>query len=363
MREEFEISVDIPSIVAVSKNFSNDLKLIEETMNSETENTVLEGYKKLQLRLKICSKRFLSLVSAAKNMYWIAKKLKDDILALKKAKVALLDEVHRYQQAKWDKYKVAYFSKEEENKVRYEIKKEQENLIKKKKEVEKLKDELIIRQEELQTAIQDTNLAKSSYYHLSDAEIKLFEEQREKILKGIERYGSISLACKNDKSITMRVSSIMHYAKKHNQFNQDIEIAKQVFKDTVDAELIDRALNGTTNPVFQKGEYIGDYATKDNKLLLELAKAKMPEQYNPRAYAAANPQGPAGTTVNIVSFAGVDETKQGYTRNIGVVQNVDDTGRVERITQTKKMIDFYKDKGNAEIIEAEIVEKEDGQTD
>ena len=164
----------------------------------------------------------------------------------------------------------------------------------------------------------------------------------------------------------------MHYAQKHNQFRQDLEIAKQVFKDNLDAEILDRAINGTKNPVFQKGEYIGDYAVKDNKLLVEVAKAKLPETYNPRAVASANPQGGGGTTINIVSFEGADETKRGYVKNIGVVKSVDESGRVQRIMQssggsrddlekaqkaleTKKMIDFYKKKEGAEVIEAEVI--------
>ena len=221
--------------------------------------------------------------------------------------------------------------------------------------MEKKEQELIIKQEELEQAMQDTNLARSSYYRLTEDEIKLFKEQRPLILAGVEKYGSISLAVKNNAKITMRPSSIMYYAKKHEQFSKDIDMACQVFKDSLDATLIDRALNGTTNPVFQKGEYIGDYAIKDNKLLVEVAKAKLPETYNPRAYAAAHPQSTGGTTINILSFDGVDETKHGYARNIGVVKSVDDSGRVERITQQRedsiKMLDFYKEKGTAEIID------------
>lgn len=335
------------------------LRKIRELYDAPDENIFLTGLKAHKARLKRTYPAIVAFLSHLKNVVHYYNNLVDEIQILEKTKERYYDEIARYQKAKMESFGAAYFDEEEEAKVKDEIKRKQKHLVKEQQRVEKLQNELIIKQEELQTAIQDTNLAKTSYYHLSDAEIKLFEQEREKILRGVEQYGSISLAVQKDKSISMRVSSIMHYAKKHKQFSEDIEIAKQVFKDSLDAEMVDRALNGTMNPVFQKGEYIGDYAVKDNKLLIEVAKAKLPQEYNPRAFAAVNPQGPAGTTINMISFSGVDETKMGYARNIGVVKSVDDSGRVERITQKKqekKMLEFYKNKPGAEIIEAEVVD-------
>lgn len=323
---------------------------IREGMDSECEHIVLDTWKFVKIQLKETHKYILKVLLSARELAWIHKNLEEEVVDLLKTRDMLYDELERLQRAKDQRIDAAYFSREEEKKVREEFRRKQAGLKHKHQEVIKLEQEYIIKQEELQTAIRDTNLAKTSYYYLTDKEIELFEVERPKILAGIEKHGSISLALKNDASIKMKASSIMHYAQKHEQFAKDMEIAKQVFKDSVDAELIDRALHGTTNPVFQKGEYIGDYAVKDNKLLVELAKAKLPETYNPRAYAAANPQGPVGTTINIVSFDGVDETKHGYAKNIGVVKSVDDSGRVERITQAKKMLEFYKEKGTAEII-------------
>jgi hypothetical protein len=344
------------------KDTRRTLEKIRELYDAPDENVFLTGLKAQKAKLKRAYPAIVRLVSLLREMVSYQNSLVEEIELLEKSKERYYDEIARYQKAKMESFGAAYFSKQEETKVRNEIRRKQEHLVKERQRVDKLQNELIIKQEELQTAIQDTNLAKTSYYHLSDAEIKLFEQEREKILCGVEQFGSISLAVQKDKSITMRVSSIMHYAKKHKQFSEDIEIAKQVFRDSLDAEMVDRALNGTMNPVFQKGEYIGDYAVKDNKLLIEVAKAKLPQEYNPRAFAAANPQGPAGTTINMISFSGVDETKMGYARNIGVVKSVDDTGRVERITQKKqeqKMLEFYKDKPGAQILEAEVI---DGKT-
>lgn len=337
-------------IRVIVRDYKRAKAQIREGMNSECEHIVLDTWKFVQMKLKETHKYILKVLLSAKELAWIHKNLEEEVVDLIKTRDMLYDELSRLRKAKAQQRDVAYFSEEEEKRVQSECKAKQHALYTKHKEVVKLEQEYIIKQEELQTAIRDTNLAKSSYYFLTDKEIELFEVERPKILAGIEKYGSISLALKNDASIKMRASAIMHYAQKHEQFAKDMEIAKQVFKDSVDAELIDRALHGTTNPVFQKGEYIGDYAVKDNKLLVELAKAKLPETYNPRVYAAANPQGPIGTTINILSFDGVDETKHGYAKNIGVVKSVDESGRVERITQAKKMLEFYKEKGTAEII-------------
>ena len=340
----------------IFRDFKKLTREIREALNSDDENMVIAEWKKFRYKLRLVYERFVRLLKCGKDMYWVTVYLREEVRDLEKSRDKLYNEINKLQRAAQQKYDIAYFTKDEEKRVREEVKRKQAGLHNKKKQVDKLEQEYIIKQEELEIAIRDTNLAKSSYYHLTEAEMQLFEEDREKILKGVEQYGSISLACQKDRTIKTRVSSIMHYAAKHKQFGQDIEIAKKVFKDSLDAELLDRALNGTMNPVFQKGEYIGDYAVKDNKLLVEVAKAKLPETYNPRVYADKNPQGGGGTTINILSFDGVDETKRGYAKNIGVVKSVDDSGRVERITQSKKLVDFYKDKG-AEIIEAEVVEE------
>ena len=356
MTKMFRERPEIRKTPAFFSNINRHIAACKELWEKNDYTLLMSGAELVIAKMKLIYPKIKNVVRECAALQEYHNFMVDEIRVLEKTRDMLYDEVARYQQAKGEQLKVAIFTKEEENKVRTEVKRKQELLVKEQKRVSDLQHELIIKQEELQEAIQDTNLAKNSYYRLSDAEIELFNNQREKILRGVEQYGSISLAVQKDRSITMRVSSIMHYAEKHKQFGQDLEIAKKVFKDSLDAEMMDRALNGTMNPVFQKGEYIGDYAVKDNKLLIEVAKAKLPETYNPRAYAAANPQGPAGTTINILSFDGVDETKRGYAKNIGVVKSVDESGRVERITQAKKMIDFYKDKQGAEIIEAEVVE-------
>lgn len=331
-------------IRASVKLFSKTMDAVDDLLATKNENAVAEKSAFIRLRFHKMKKYIPTLALAAKRLYWVYNNLWEEIEALEKTKKRIYNEIIRYQEAKAGRQKEAYFSPEEEKEIREEIKQKQSFLVHKKAQVDKMEQEYLIKQDELEIAIRETNLARSSYYRLTDTEMELFEKQRPLILEGVEKHGSISLAIKNNAKITMRPSSILHYAKKHKQFGEDLQIAMQVFKDSLDATVTDRAINGTVNPVFQRGEYIGDYAIKDNKLLVELAKAKLPEQYNPRLYASANPQTSNGTTINILSFDGVDETKKGYARNIGVVKSVDDSGRVERITQAKKMIEFYQNK-------------------
>ena len=115
--------------------------------------------------------------------------------------------------------------------------------------------------------------------------------------------------------------------------------------------MVERAIEGTENPVFGKGEHIGDYKIKNDKLFMELMKAKVPEEYNKKAVETVKNQ--QINNMNIISFANVDETKDGFTKDVGVVLDVDDTGRVQRITQEKKMREFYEKKNGAMIIEPE----------
>ena len=343
------------AVLKISKSFSKRFKRIREILYRNDPAEIKKEFNYYRNKFTATYRDYVELMLAFRDTYNQYRYLLEEKEDLERTKKKYYNDINKLQEAKDEQQRRAYYDPDTFKKVADEVRKKQAHIVTEQKRVDKKEQELIVKQEELEIAMQETNLARSSYYRLTEAEMELFQEQRPRILAGIEKYGSISLAIKNDAHITMRASAIMYYAKKHEQFAKDLEMAQQVFKDSIDATMIDRALNGTMNPVFQKGEYIGDYAVKDNKLLVEVAKAKLPETYNPRAYAAAHPQSSGGTTINILSFDGVDETKHGYTRNVGVVTSVDDSGRVERITQQQrdsaKMIEFYKNKGTAEIID------------
>lgn len=360
--EPVDVKVLRKALIKHTHDINEIKRKMKEIMDLGYPPAIEERWKWVKVTVSKNVKHFVKLVSSTLELTHIYNKLYQEVRDLEKTREKYYNEIARRQEVLGRRSSEAIMSYSDERALASQIRCRQEHLLKKEKEVGRMeqdiamkKEEIAIRQEELEVCIRETNLAKSSYYHLTDAEIELFEVDRPKILAGVEKYGSITAAVRNDGSIKSRISSIMYHAKKHKQFGQDIEMAKQVFRESLDAEIMDRAINGTKNPVFQRGEYVGEYAVKDNKLLVEVAKAKLPEQYNPRVYAQAHPPQHQGTTINIVSFDGVDETKRGYTRNVGVVTSVDESGRVERITQNKdvqKMLEFYKNKGTAEIIEA-----------
>ena len=82
----------------------------------------------------------------------------------------------------------------------------------------------------------------------------------------------------------------------------------------------------------------------------------MPDKYGKKAENTTTKN--TQNNIQIISYKGVNETKFGYKKNIGLVTNVQDSGKVERITQEEKMRRFYEDKEDAEIIEAEVEEEE-----
>ena len=125
---------------------------------------------------------------------------------------------------------------------------------------------------------------------------------------------------------TIRNKEEYSYCSTFPEFGKAVEISKALFKDRLQGIMVERAIEGTENPVFGKGEYIGDYKIKDNKLLVELMKAKVPEEYNRKSTDSG--KGVQVDNINIISFANIDETKEGFTKDVGVVIDVDETGNI-----------------------------------
>ena len=341
------------------EKYTDFKRKIEAIWEAEDLNDVRPEFKKFQSKVKQVLKALDLARVEYKELLSKYHELQEDIEAQKRRISQYETVIKRHAKALETQKINVLFSPEEEKDIIDKIWKRHKRIAKKEAQVADKENELEIKQDELQQSIADTNLAMSSYYRLSESEVALFEVQRDEILSAVEQYGSIALAVRKNKKITMKVSSIMYYADKHEEFKNDIAIARNIFKENLDADILDRAINGTENPVFQKGEFLGDFKIKDNKLLVEVAKANIPEKYDRKTHAALAPAATTNNTVNIVSFAGVDESKYGYVKNIGQVTAVDSTGKVERITNRTtaeaKMKAHYKDKEGAEIIEAEII--------
>ena len=259
------------------------------------------------------------------------------------------------------------------NEIRTAVEKEATDLLRRKKNMDKIEEEIAISEEMLKKKKSEMEIALQHRYTLSDMQKKVLIEEKDMILDGIEEWGTISGALKHNSKTTSKASTIMMYCQQFPEFGQAIEVSKTIFKDKVDSTLIERAIEGTENPQFFKGEHVGDYKIKDNKLILEIAKAKLPEQYNKKS--TENTKAQQVNNISITSFANINEADLGFKKDIGVVLDVDDTGKVERLTaedshvvdkferlkQQEKMLAFYKKKEGAQIIETEpIVSSEEG---
>lgn len=231
------------------------------------------------------------------------------------------------------------------------VDKKSDELMRRKAKLDKVEEEIAITADKLAAKKSEMEKALRHRYTLTESQKKTLLEEKDRILDGVEKWGSVYGALSHDRNITSKQSTIQLYMQLFPEFGEAIKVSKAMFKDRLDGIMVERALEGTENPVFSKGEHVGDYKVKDNKLFLELMKAKVPEEYNKKAVETVKNQ--QINNMNIISFANVDETEKGYTKNVGMVIDVDDTGRVERVTQEKKMIDFYSKKPGAEIIAPE----------
>lgn len=232
-----------------------------------------------------------------------------------------------------------------------EIKDHYKDLQRRKENLDKVEQEIAITADMLAKKKSEMEEALQHRYSLTEKQKLTLLEEKDKILDGIEQWGSISGALSHDRSIKSKASTIMLYCQKFPEFGKAIQVSQLMFKDKLEAMMVERAIEGTENPVFGKGEYIGDYKIKNDKLFMELMKAKVPEEYNKKAVETVKNQ--QINNINITSFANIDETKDGFTKDVGVVLDVDDTGRVQRITQEKKMREYYEKKEGAVIIEPE----------
>ena len=225
-------------------------------------------------------------------------------------------------------------------KIENEVSQQQKDLLRRKENMEKVEHEIAITQEMLNKKKSEMELALQHRYTLTENQKKVLIDEKDMILDGVEEWGTITGALSHNKKITSKASTIMSYCQQFPEFNQAIEISKAIFRDRVDATVVDRAIEGTENPQFFKGECFGEFKIKNDKLLVELAKAKLPDQYNQKT--KENTKNQQINNISITSFANINETDLGFKKDVGVVLNVDDTGKVERITTAENEVDIEK---------------------
>lgn len=341
----------------------NDFRPFQERINTYINNFVATYI--------LCKKDADKLVAEYNKLLHNYRKLR-----VEEAKLSKI--IERHNEALAQRKINAQFDEERARAIETETEQMVKEAQERQEAVKEMNAELMIKQDELEQAVEDMDLALSRSYTLSESEVELFERRKPLILKGLEETGSVWGALQKYPEIGVHASHVMWYSQKFESFRQDVEIATQLFKDKMHGTVLDRALNGTLTPIFQKGEHLGDFNIPDNKLLVEAAKAVVPEKYDRRQASSAS--GGGGVTANnvvIQNFSQVNEADLGYTKNIGVVTHVDERGQVKRIQEAlafdgeakkddvrakelseSRMVEFYKDKPGAQIIEVEV----DGET-
>lgn len=235
----------------------------------------------------------------------------------------------------------------------------EEKLLKKEAAVEAKKLEvdkqIQILAEQKDKAIAIREAQTSSYYKPTAQEEEFFTTGREDFLAYYEEYGNIA---KSAKAAGIRPSLIAFYKKKFPDFAGDMQIAYEMFKDRLDGELIDRAINGQEKASFYKGEVVDHYTEKNDGLLLAAAKAHVPEKYDRGKLDRIEGSTNNNVVVNMVSYSGVNPSDFGAVENVGVVSFVGEHGDMKRITNDRmKQHDLAVDP-NEEIIDVEVEAKQ-----
>lgn len=321
----------------------NDLRTEEEKLRSRVEGMLKQIEKLKNMTIKL----WLEREEAKANCTDTAEILKNLQKETKKA----LDFL---QKEGFDPLLV-----EKQIKKREEAVKKRFDMIKdKEKRMDEMEKEVLIKQEQLRERLSDLELALKSRYTLTQNQKKVMIQEKDMILDGVEEWGSVTSACKHNPKITSKPRTVLMYASLFPEFKQAIEISQNLFKDRVRSLLIERAVKGTPTPIFGKGEFLGNYDIIDNKMLLKVLETEMPEKYGKKVdnKQTTNNQ----TNIQIISYKGVDETQFGYKRNIGLVTDVQDSGKVDRITQEERMRRYYDEKDGVEIIDAEDVNENGG---
>lgn len=272
--------------------------------------------------------------------------LKDDIKELEERKKYLEQETDRQQQAidrglkEFEEVvknkrgllmRVGVLSMQDKSLDKREEKlKNREEYLEGKHQEVRMKFEQLQEQKARAIAVRDAQ--SSSYYKPTATEEEFFLEKRGEFLEAYEEYGNINKAAKE---CEIRPSLISYYKKKFPDFAGDMQIAYEVFKDKLDGELIDRAMNGQEKPSFYKGEVMDHYIEKNDGLMIAAAKAHIPEKYDRSKLDRIEGATQNNVVVNMISYNEVKPEDFGTIADVGVVNFVGEHGDMKRITGDK----------------------------
>lgn len=124
------------------------------------------------------------------------------------------------------------------------------------------------------------------------------KEKQEQFLVLYSAFGVISRCAS---MIGVTYSMVDQARKKDKEFLKLFNRAKEIAADTVEAEVFERAVTGWKEPVFYKGEIVGEITKKSDRMLELLAKAVRPEKFSEKFQLSGKGGGPI--QFEIVNFA------------------------------------------------------------
>lgn len=199
--------------------------------------------------------------------------------------------------------------------------------------VKRLDKRLSTMKEELNTEIQEVQAVldahvslNKSYFLPTEQQKEFYNTQRPSFLEAYTETGNIVAACKLVPGL--KPTTVIYYKKKDAQFKEDIDIAYEVFKDKIDAEVTERALNGQMEAVVFQGEVTTEVLKYDNRLLERAAAAHCPEKYD-RAKLDRIPDATKPTlNLNIINFNDTSELGNDLQKSIGLVREITEAGAI-----------------------------------
>jgi hypothetical protein len=105
------------------------------------------------------------------------------------------------------------------------------------------------------------------------------KQEQERYLKALEAVGTLTAGCKAAK---VSANTVYAWREMSETFAMRENQARSTFADTLEAEAVRRARQGTERPVYQQGQLVGYETVYSDALLWNLLRSARPEKYRDR---------------------------------------------------------------------------------
>jgi hypothetical protein len=122
------------------------------------------------------------------------------------------------------------------------------------------------------------------------------DARKKTYLLALSRTGLVGQSAAKAGVSTMAVSKWRHEAKDAVEFNELEKAARENFVERLEREMVRRAIEGTSKPIYYKGRKVGEELVKSDTLLICLAKANSPK------YQEALRIGGTGEPIRVLSL-------------------------------------------------------------